>query len=602
MVTLETLYNDIKTLKQSFYDKTEIDENYPYYEYIIGTQTSSTGAWTGNSSKIKSLSEGTVIYYKLPYAGNGNATLNLTLADGTSTTGAKDVYFNNTTRLTTHFGVGAVIGLIYDGSVWRVLDPYTNSNTYDRNVYGYQIVAGEALARGVMIYGYEGKYYKIASGKSLDIRYPILYCDANLAKDGNTASVYNILNGINLNNTKSGLSFTHNKTVYLEGTLSKGIFTISNNVFVSEDHLANGNYYIPLGASYSASQIRFNSFEAKIVYKYSSTHGLVPVGYSYNDLLDKPTIPTNTNQLTNGAGFLTSVPAHTNADATKVGKATSSVFGHTKLSSAVNSTDESIAATPKAVKTAYDLGDKLTKRYNGVFVSGVETATKPFLRLFNILAGNHSFSSSHLIFEIIGNNNDRQYAKIRVDMRQNDNSQASNYTVTPLEVYGIDLSVLYFGFRNNYPYTSIDIFRKVGSWTNFYVRIYDDHIRNGTYTQFSPVANGTESYTTLEEASTALYNASYTSTSQGSTYPEVNNSLPYTNLGANKFVKRGGTSAQFLKADGSVDSNSYSKTNHNHDSTYLKQTGFSTQEMVITYDDDTTETVKFVTYTSGGSL
>jgi len=34
---------------------------------------------------------------------------------------------------------------------------------------------------------------------------------------------------------------------------------------------------------------------------------------SYNRLTDTPTIPTNTNQLTNGAGFLTSAPAPTTA-------------------------------------------------------------------------------------------------------------------------------------------------------------------------------------------------------------------------------------------------------------------------------------------------
>ena len=32
---------------------------------------------------------------------------------------------------------------------------------------------------------------------------------------------------------------------------------------------------------------------------------------SYNNLSDTPTIPTNTNQLTNGAGFITSAPAPT---------------------------------------------------------------------------------------------------------------------------------------------------------------------------------------------------------------------------------------------------------------------------------------------------
>lgn len=34
---------------------------------------------------------------------------------------------------------------------------------------------------------------------------------------------------------------------------------------------------------------------------------------SYNNLSDKPTIPTNTNQLTNGAGYITSAPAPTSS-------------------------------------------------------------------------------------------------------------------------------------------------------------------------------------------------------------------------------------------------------------------------------------------------
>ena len=44
------------------------------------------------------------------------------------------------------------------------------------------------------------------------------------------------------------------------------------------------------------------------------------------------------------------------------------------------------------------------------------------------------------------------------------------------------------------------------------------------------------------------------------------------NVTASKFIKSGGTSSQFLKADGSVDSNTYltSLPSHNHDSTYVK--------------------------------
>ena len=48
--------------------------------------------------------------------------------------------------------------------------------------------------------------------------------------------------------------------------------------------------------------------------------------------------------------------AHTDSNG-NYGKATTSVWGHTKLNSATNSTDETTAATPKAVKTAYDLAN-----------------------------------------------------------------------------------------------------------------------------------------------------------------------------------------------------------------------------------------------------
>lgn len=45
---------------------------------------------------------------------------------------------------------------------------------------------------------------------------------------------------------------------------------------------------------------------------------------------------------------------HASSDTT-YGAASTSVYGHTKLSSATNSTSEALAATPKAVKSAYDL-------------------------------------------------------------------------------------------------------------------------------------------------------------------------------------------------------------------------------------------------------
>ena len=60
-------------------------------EYIKGTQTGSTNAWTG-TTKEAALYDGKMIMYVLPYAGTSTgATLNLTLSGG-GTTGAKSIY------------------------------------------------------------------------------------------------------------------------------------------------------------------------------------------------------------------------------------------------------------------------------------------------------------------------------------------------------------------------------------------------------------------------------------------------------------------------------------------------------------------------------
>lgn len=77
---------------------------------VIGTQTASTGSWTG-AIDVASLYAGLTIAYALPYAGSGNATLNLTLSGGT-TTGAKNCYYN-TSRLSTQYPAGATIIMTY---------------------------------------------------------------------------------------------------------------------------------------------------------------------------------------------------------------------------------------------------------------------------------------------------------------------------------------------------------------------------------------------------------------------------------------------------------------------------------------------------------
>lgn len=80
--------------------------------FVIGTQTAVTGSWTGTTSEIATLEDGQTIRYWLPYNSSGYATLNLTLADG-STTGALNCYRVGTNRISTHYSAGSVLVLTY---------------------------------------------------------------------------------------------------------------------------------------------------------------------------------------------------------------------------------------------------------------------------------------------------------------------------------------------------------------------------------------------------------------------------------------------------------------------------------------------------------
>lgn len=89
--------------------RSKIDECIPV---IYGTQTASTNVWTG-VAPFSSLTDNQKIIYFLPYAGTSSgASLNLTLSNNT-TTGNIAVYLSATTRITTHYGVGKFIPLVY---------------------------------------------------------------------------------------------------------------------------------------------------------------------------------------------------------------------------------------------------------------------------------------------------------------------------------------------------------------------------------------------------------------------------------------------------------------------------------------------------------
>ena len=77
---------------------------------VVGTQTSTTASWVGTTT-LAALKNGVTIGYYLPVGSAANVTLNLTLADGT-TTGAKNCYFDGA-RLGTQFPAKSVIVMTY---------------------------------------------------------------------------------------------------------------------------------------------------------------------------------------------------------------------------------------------------------------------------------------------------------------------------------------------------------------------------------------------------------------------------------------------------------------------------------------------------------
>lgn len=229
------------------------------YPLIKGTQTSATGSWTGKAP-FNNLVDGQKISYALPYNGSGNATLNLTLSDG-STTGALPIYYNATSRLTTQYSAGAVITLTYRKDVkigsatytgwWTTID----SNTYDRTRYSSAIKASSAITAGNIIVGNASGYHHLKTGGTFDISYPILYAGSAITSGSTGTNNYLVL-PFAIATTQS-LALTAYKAVYIKGKLNGSIFTpvstapLTQSVPTSDD----GYYYILLGTAYSTTSL-----------------------------------------------------------------------------------------------------------------------------------------------------------------------------------------------------------------------------------------------------------------------------------------------------------------------------------------------------------
>ena len=255
-------------------------------EYILGTQTAATGSWTGVSNTITELKDGIQIRYWLPYAGSGNATLNLTLKDGT-TTGAIPIYRQggsasstgvvSANRVTTHYpagssismiyGVNRVVSAVYSGTTytgtftgWFVDSTYDSGNTYNRIRLQNTITAQMAITSGHIICGTDAGYRHIAANVTFDLSFPLLWAGSNIAVNKTGDNNFLEVNGVNASTSGAITSGAVKKMLYLKGTVNNNMFVIAASPFLTASPSANDNcVYIPLGIMYSTTGIYFIS-------------------------------------------------------------------------------------------------------------------------------------------------------------------------------------------------------------------------------------------------------------------------------------------------------------------------------------------------------
>lgn len=242
---------------------------------------------------------------------------------------------------------------------------------------------------------------------------------------------------------------------------------------------------------------------------------------SYNGSAVKSiSIPNNTNQLTNGAGFIT-------ASASITGNAATA----TKLVTARN-----IALNGDFTGNAnFDGSANITingyMSYCNATVSN--TNTYPWRRIakVNELTGN--YSDGCILLYISEGFNDGYYGIARVYIRTNNLSTGANASCSIQWIsrngYGLDsLKIAMYKTTGKAYY---DVFLKMrGAYASVVIRTLQDQ-RGGLGKRFTLVnstegtnaASHTEAYATIEDAATAIHNQAYTSIAQGSDVATVHN-------------------------------------------------------------------------------
>lgn len=136
---------------------TGINQSIPY---IVGPDTDTTaGTWTGTYSGITEYNDGLTIIYVPKVAGASTTTLNI------NNIGSKVCYYTGSSKLTTHYPAGTPILLTYSGGYWKHADydsyqlrVYRQTTGYDAD---YPILVSSTLASSIGTSGSNNSYSNI---------------------------------------------------------------------------------------------------------------------------------------------------------------------------------------------------------------------------------------------------------------------------------------------------------------------------------------------------------------------------------------------------------------------------------------------------------
>ena len=360
-------------------------------------------------------------------------------------------------------------------------------------------------------------YMKTADAKSLFL----YHTRENIVTDldnFNTSGASHIYEMVNVTNTP-----TDNHWLQV---MNWGSADANYGMLLANDYNSNGSLYFrhKVAGKWNAWKTLIDSSNiANQSVKYATTAGTAKnpnalswSGYasgSYDGSVAKSiSIPNNTNQLTNGAGFITASASITGnaATATKLATARNIALGHDFRGSANFDGTGNIT---------------INGHINAAIISLGSTDPSPFKRIAHVQVSG-SYNDNALLLYLSQGYVGGSFGICRVEFRTNDVSEAGSAvaSVKWLFRYGYATDYVQVGFYSAKHNSYMDVFVKTtGGYQGTVIRCLQDSKGsiNSNVSLLKATAT-TEAYTSIEAAATALYKLAYTAIVKGSDAGAVN--------------------------------------------------------------------------------